>query len=70
LTSATSRSSRCAASASAPGFDRSGGSKVLFAPNLGWEDVSLKKELEKLLGVPVFLENDCNIATLGVYESE
>ncbi len=44
--------------------------KVIFAPNLVWEDVPLKKELEKLLGVPVFVENDGNICTLGVYESE
>ncbi len=44
--------------------------RVLFATNLGWENVPLKKELEKLLDVPVFLENDCNIAALGIYETE
>ena len=44
---------------------------VIFAPNLeGWKDVPLKKDLEKLLGVPVFVENDCNIASLGVYVAE
>jgi glucokinase len=44
---------------------------VIFAPNLdGWKDVPLKKELEKLLGVPVFVENDCNIAALGVHVAE
>src|SRR2546430_8892901 len=44
---------------------------VIFAPNLeGWKDVGLKKTLEKQLGVPVFVENDCNISTLGVYVSE
>lgn len=44
---------------------------VIFAPNLeGWKDVPLKKDLEKQLGVPVFVENDCNIATLGVYVAE
>jgi glucokinase len=44
---------------------------VMFAPNLeGWKDISLKKELEKILGVPVFVENDCNICTLGVYVAE
>jgi glucokinase len=32
--------------------------------------VALKKILEKDLGVPVFLENDCNVAILGVYETE
>jgi len=44
---------------------------VIFAPNLeGWKDVPLKKDLEKLLGVPVFVENDCNIAALGVHATE
>ncbi len=44
---------------------------VIFAPNLeGWKDVPLKKDLEKLLGVPVFVENDCNISALGVYVAE
>ena len=44
--------------------------KVIFAPNLVWEEVSLKKELEKLLEVPVAVENDGNVCTLGVYETE
>ncbi|HWX20997.1 MAG TPA: ROK family protein [Candidatus Binatia bacterium] len=44
---------------------------VIFAPNMeGWKDVPLKKELEKQLGIPVFVENDCNIAVLGVYVAE
>ena len=43
---------------------------VLFGPNLGWKNVPLKKELEKHLGLAVFLENDCKIATLGVFEKE
>lgn len=44
--------------------------RVIFAPNLGWKDVAVKKELEKRLDVPVFLENDCNVSTLGVHERE
>jgi len=32
--------------------------------------VPLKKQLEKLLGVPVFVENDCNVSALGVYVAE
>jgi glucokinase len=36
----------------------------------GWKDVPLKKDLEKHLGVPVFVENDCNIAALGVHVAE
>src|SRR5580692_12541606 len=55
----------------APGAVDFGTGTVIFAPNLeGWKDVALKKELEKLLGVPVFVENDCNIAALGVYVAE
>lgn len=54
----------------APGAVNPESGEVIFAPNLKWEDVPLKKELEKKLGVPVFLENDANICTLGVYETE
>lgn len=44
---------------------------VIFAPNLeGWKEVPLKKELEKHLDLPVFVENDANIAVLGVYVAE
>jgi glucokinase len=55
----------------APGAVDSEAGTVIFAPNLeGWKDVALKKQLEKLLGVPVFVENDCNISALGVYVAE
>lgn len=55
----------------APGAVDSDEGRVIFAPNLaGWKDVPLKKALEKDLGVPVFAENDCNVATLGVHEIE
>src|SRR5712675_2101531 len=54
----------------APGAVDSESGKVIFAPNLGWSDVPLKKELEKQLDARVFLENDCNVCTLGVYEVE
>src|SRR5712664_1515224 len=55
----------------APGAVDFEAGSVIFAPNLeGWKDVPLKKELEKQLGVPVFVENDANIAVLGVHEAE
>jgi len=55
----------------APGAVDFGNGTVIFAPNLeGWKEVPLKKDLEKHLGVPVFVENDCNIASLGVYVAE
>ena len=44
--------------------------RVIFAPNLKWEDVSLAKALEKQLDVPVFAGNDCNLCALGVFETE
>ncbi len=55
----------------APGAVDFDSGTVIFAPNLeGWKDIALKKELEKQLGIPVFVENDCNISALGVYVSE
>lgn len=38
---------------------------VIFAPNLGWKDVPLKKELEARIGIPTFVDNDVNVGTLG-----
>ncbi len=43
---------------------------VIFAPNLQWKDVHLKQELEKIMNVPIVVNNDVNICTLGVYETE
>ena len=44
--------------------------RVIFAPNLGWKDVPLQKELEERLNLPVFLENDCNLGVMGVHAHE
>ena len=38
---------------------------ILDAPNLGWKNIHLKKDLENILKVPVFVENDVNVGTLG-----
>ena len=54
----------------APGAVDPENGRVIFAPNLDWKDVGLRKTLEKQLGTPVFLGNDCNVCTLGVYETE
>lgn len=54
----------------APGASDPATGRVIFAPNLHWKDVPLKKELEKHLGVPVFVENDCNIQALSVHAKE
>ena len=54
----------------APGAVDPESGRVVFAPNLDWKDAPLGKELEKLLEIPVFVENDCNLCTLGVYSCE
>jgi len=54
----------------APGAVDTEEGRVIFAPNLEWKDVPLKKALEKQLDVPVFVNNDCKLHTLGVYEAE
>jgi glucokinase len=53
-----------------PGSIDAENGKVIFAGNLGWSDVPLRKELEKRLDVPVYVENDCNICVLGVHKVE
>jgi glucokinase len=54
----------------APGSVNFEEGRMIFAPNLDWRDIPMKKELEKRLDVPVFLDNDCNVCTLGVHERE
>jgi glucokinase len=54
----------------APGACDPEAGTVVFAPNLVWKNFPLKKELEKRLDIPVFVENDCNMQTLGVHEKE
>jgi glucokinase len=41
--------------------------KICYAPNLCWRDYNLRDFLQGRLGVPVFLENDANLAALGEY---
>jgi len=54
----------------APGAVDPESGRMIFAPNLKWEDVPLRKEIEKHLDIPVFVENDCNLCALGVFEVE
>jgi glucokinase len=44
----------------AAGFVDEARGTVLFAPHLAWRDEPLRKELERLVGVPVVIENDAN----------
>ena len=54
----------------APGAVDGDNGSVIFAPNLEWRDVPLKKQLEKEIGIPVFVGNDCTVAMQGVYVAE
>ena len=46
-----------------PGFIVSENGIVTFAGNIdGWTGLNLKKEIEKISNLPVFIENDANIA--------
>jgi glucokinase len=39
---------------------------VIFSPNLpGWDHVRMKDHLQRATGRPVFMDNDCNVATLA-----
>lgn len=38
---------------------------IYNAPNLGWQDVNIKKLLQSKIDVPILIENDANAAALG-----
>ena len=40
---------------------------IIYANNLGFRDVPMRKMLEKALGVPVYVENDANAAAYGEF---
>jgi len=48
-----------------PGYVDSGSGLVYEAINIGWKNINIKKQLEELTGLPIFIENDANIAVLG-----
>jgi glucokinase len=54
----------------APGAVHPEAGEVVFAPNLKWRNAPLRKDLERYLGVPVFVENDCTVCTIGVHAVE
>ncbi|WP_045520465.1 ROK family protein [Neobacillus niacini] len=47
-----------------PGIVNKEGS-ILLAPNLGWTNIQLKKDLEELFHVPVIIENEANAGAVG-----
>lgn len=48
-----------------PGMIDSDNGVVIYANNLGWWNFSIAKELEELMGIPVKIANDANVAALG-----
>jgi glucokinase len=54
-----------AVSIGAPGAVDPTDGVVYHADNLGWDGVPLGTKLRKLLGVPVFAENDVNVGVVG-----
>ena len=61
------RSDLRAVSVGAPGAVNPEKGLVYEAPNLGWKDVRLGPKLSDMLGVPVLVENDVNVGTMGEY---
>lgn len=61
------RSDLRAVSVGAPGAVNPEKGLVYEAPNLGWKDVRLGPKLSAMLGVPVLVENDVNVGTMGEY---
>jgi len=49
----------------APGITLSQEGVVIWAPSLGWRNLPLKQILTERFHVPVFVENDVNLAALG-----
>ena len=49
----------------APGLTYSQSGVVRWAPALNWRDFPLKAKLEKVFDLPVFVDNDVNLAVLG-----
>lgn len=39
--------------------------KIIFSPNLGWHNAPIRDDIEALLGIDAFVENDVNAATYG-----
>ncbi|HEX2293650.1 MAG TPA: ROK family transcriptional regulator [Gaiellaceae bacterium] len=52
-------------SVAVPGLVEEASGTLVFAPNLGWENVPVAAELEARLGVPVHVENESNLAALA-----
>jgi glucokinase-like ROK family protein len=48
-----------------PGLVDQATGALLFAPNLGWKDLPIRAILQETFNVPLFVDNEANIAALG-----
>ena len=52
-------------SVAVPGLVEESSGTVVFAPNLGWQEIAVAAGLEARLGLPVHVENESNLAALA-----
>jgi predicted NBD/HSP70 family sugar kinase len=50
------------------GFVEHPGGRILFVPYHGWKNLEWKQKLEEKLQIPVFIDNEANLAALGELE--
>ncbi|GAA3408453.1 ROK family transcriptional regulator [Paenibacillus hodogayensis] len=50
-----------------PGITRRRDGTISYAPSTGWMGLPVRKEIEEKLGLPVIIDNDVNLMTLGEY---
>jgi glucokinase-like ROK family protein len=48
-----------------PGLVDNATGTLLFAPNLGWHDIGVRELLEQEFSIPVYVDNEANLAALG-----
>ncbi|MFY0545012.1 ROK family transcriptional regulator [Brevibacillus sp. H7] len=50
-----------------PGITQRRNGTVSFSPSTGWMGLPIQQEIERVLGIPVIIDNDVNMMTLGEY---
>jgi glucokinase-like ROK family protein len=48
-----------------PGLVDNATGTLLFAPNLGWHDIAVRELMEQEFSIPVYVDNEANLAALG-----
>jgi glucokinase-like ROK family protein len=48
-----------------PGLVDAASGRLIFGPNIGWEDVPIKSVIETITDAPVFVANEANLSALG-----